>query len=906
VAAAVFLISIGSPLLGVRVFHGTDLLLDRAPWRTTHPDVLRASNRMLDDTVSTYMPLRAEVRRRLREDDFPTWTSLPGGGQPLGSVPLDGTLGPLTLPYLVLPLWYAPGLAKLLEMAVAMTFTALFLRRLHLERAPALLGGFIYAMSGFQVVWTNWPPSHVGALVPAVLWATERAIQEQTVRSGVLVTVTVAAIVFQGFPSVAGYALVAATAFALTRLIVMRNVPVRRRVGVIALLAGAVGLGLGLTALQTMPLARRAAILDLGYRVQAPDQHLPPIAAATLAVPDAMGSPVDDTYFGPLNYVEVQSFIGASSLVMVAAAAAWPARRVVRGARGFLWTGAALTSVVLYLGGPLLVALQTSSLFRLNFMPRVRSVLGLLLAGLAALGLQSLMDLPGRGRGRWRAVAVWAGAAVLSGLGLVALWRTADGAGQVELVARQTVLPAAIGAGAVATVWLSRRIRPPGIPLAAVVVPPLFAAEALAFALPFWPRVDRDLFYPRTAAHAELQGRLGGDRLVGAGGALYPGTTTFYGIRSLSTNHPLPQIRAWEDLIRVADPEAFARSPVSPSLEPRKAVAASPVLDRLAVRYFVTPPTRVFGRRVPVPALGADVIGPGRSVRTVVPGGPIRGIVVRLSGAAGLGPESRVMAELRDDRGEVVGRGSQFVFSRNVPGDLQVPVVEPRCSGVACPSRYTLDLQMAGPGRVVLDASDSSSAPLSVIVPGDDGLRVDVVENVVGYRRLHALPRIRWAARARVILDADARIEVLAEGASPEEVILSRAGPAGSGLPADLDVQEDGGDTILVMVDAAGPGYLVVADPLLPGWEASVDGSPASLRAADHGVAAVLVPEGEHHIELRHDPPGWRLGIAISAVSALILVLATVISLVRRKPSTGPAPRAMLSGAMTFRDRARD
>jgi hypothetical protein len=262
-----------------------------------------------------------------------------------------------------------------------------------------------------------------------------------------------------------------------------------------------------------------------------------------------------------------------------------------------------------------------------------------------------------------------------------------------------------------------------------------------------------------------------------------------------------------------------------------------------------------------------------------------------------------MVAELREDGG-LAGRGSAIIYPERVPGKLQVPVVEPRCEGDGCPDRYTLNLRIEGPGRVTLGGSGPDPGALSLVVAEDDGLRVDVVENVVGYRRLNALPRIRWAGRARVIGEMGERLRALAAGVGSDEVILSRPGPKGAGLPADIRVLEDGGDVLRVAVSAPGAGYLVVADPLLPGWVASVDRRPAALRAADHGVAAVFVPAGAHQVVLRHDPPGWRTGLAVSALSAAILLVAVAFVLVRRRASTRATPRAMLSGVMTSRGRA--
>jgi hypothetical protein len=890
VAAAVFVVSIGSPLLGLRVFHGTDLLLDRTPWRTTPPGTAQATNPNVQDTVSTFMPLHAEVRRRLAQGDLPLWTPLPGGGLPLGAVPDEGTFGPLNLPYRILPLWYAPGLAKLLELVAASGFTFLFLRRLGLAREPAVLGGLIYSMSGFQVVWTNWPQAHVGALIPAVFWIVERAIQERHVRAALLIAPAVAALVLEGFPSVAGYALVAAAIYAAVRLGASDlGWPARLRLG--ALLGLAALLGLGLTAFQLLPLAERAAQLDLSYRVQGPGSHLPPATALTLGVPGMFGSPVDGTYFGPLNYVEIQGFVGASTLILVASAAAWPGS-TVRGSAPFLWGASVVCVVLLYVGGPLLAAVQASDLFRLNFVTRLRSVLGFLLASLAAVGLQALLHRrPGNGARPW---LVWSAAALVGGAALLAVWRVGAQAGREAFVLRQAVLPAVAASVTAVCAWAARR-RPVGRTVAGWAIPVVFAAEAMVFAVPFWPRVPRDVFYPRTRAHDVVQARLGPNRLVGAGGAMYPGTTTYYGLRSLTSNNTLPQLPAWEGLVRTVDPGAFQRSPVYPGIAPRHEVATSPVLDRLAVRYFFTPPTvRAFGRRVEVDGPGGDPVGlgGGRVISASVPGAPLRAVLVEVRAARGLGRGSRLTAEiLRGD--SLVARGYQLLYSDQVPGEVQIPVVQPCTS--ACPRRFVVRVRLEGPGEATLAGAAAGGFARSVIAAGDDGLRLDMVENVVGYRRTAALPRIRWAGEATVVEDPAERIRVLVEGPPPGEVLLSEPGPRGSGEPATIVVAEDSGDRIDVRVSTEGKGYLVVADPLQHGWVAEVDGSPVALRGADHGVVAVLVSPGRHRVVLRYDPPGWRTGLLISGISLTTLVSLVLWGRSRTRPrGSGPSGREML------------
>jgi hypothetical protein len=58
-------------------------------------------------------------------------------------------------------------------------------------------------------------------------------------------------------------------------------------------------------------------------------------------------------------------------------------------------------------------------------------------------------------------------------------------------------------------------------------------------------------------------------------------------------------------------------------------------------------------------------------------------------------------------------------------------------------------------------------------------------------------------------------------------------------------------------VRSDGPCLLVVARPWVPGWRARVDGEPAPLARANLAGLGVVVPSGQHQVELRYNPWSW-------------------------------------------------
>ncbi len=70
----------------------------------------------------------------------------------------------------------------------------------------------------------------------------------------------------------------------------------------------------------------------------------------------------------------------------------------------------------------------------------------------------------------------------------------------------------------------------------------------------------------------------------------------------------------------------------------------------------------------------------------------------------------------------------------------------------------------------------------------------------------------------------------------------------------------------------------MLADTLLPGWTATVDGEQAPILTADFAFRAVRLPPGEHEVAFRYAAPGLRAG----AIASLVGLLAAAILLWRR------------------------
>jgi Bacterial membrane protein YfhO len=896
-AAAFVLIGIGLPLVGHGSFSGADLLLAREPWKSTAPTGYSAQIASVSDTIDSVLATHHFYKEQIDAGNVPVWNPLAAGGSPLGTGISYAVFTPVNLPYLILPTWLAPAWSKLLELAVAIAGSFLFLRRLRMTRPAALVGGVLFASSGFMVTWTNWPQTQVAAFIPALFWAAERFAQRRDARSAVPIALVVGALLLGGFPAVTGYALYAAAPYLVLRLLQLTGRDPLRLLAALVKAGVALGLGVGLVAISLLPFLSTLNQLDyLEARAQTPDIKLSPLMLLTTGVWRAFGTVTGDGYWGPSTQIEGLSFIGAGALVLIGfGVLRRPAEVIPSGVRVYFIVATALTVVLGYVGGPVLELAQKFPVFSNNPVYRIRSVLGFFLAVLAAYGYDALVrtarrrveegKAPLRESVRLRAgieAVGWGVAAVLAVLAAQRLFGIGASVGKLPYVHRQVfwaAVPAAavFAAGMVATA-LRRRSADGARGAGALhtgalaLIPLVVVAESLSLVLAFWPRIPRSDFYPETQAHVFLQDNLGHERYAAKDLTLFTGTNTYYGLRN-TTGHSFTEPE-WKELLLTADPKSFASptfSTFSRNITP--AVVRSPLLDLMSVKYFAMAPSDpVIGTASTAgPAGTGGELRPGATVRVPLGRGPLRGVGPVVGAATRpADPFASLQVRVTDAAGTTLASSSRRLYASVRPGPFVVPV-----AGDGLPTDRPLFAELTLRSDAPLPVAGSDARPQVQLVrpAAGDGLRLRFTDGAAIYERTTVYPRFRWADHTQVIADKTRRLTVLANIRDPGRVVLDSPGPAADGKPATVDVRTDGTDGSTVEVDATGAGYLVVADAEQTGWQATVDGRPVDLVKADHALVAVPVPTGRHEVALHATVPGRSRGTVVSAASVVGLGL---------------------------------
>jgi uncharacterized membrane protein YfhO len=97
--------------------------------------------------------------------------------------------------------------------------------------------------------------------------------------------------------------------------------------------------------------------------------------------------------------------------------------------------------------------------------------------------------------------------------------------------------------------------------------------------------------------------------------------------------------------------------------------------------------------------------------------------------------------------------------------------------------------------------------------------------------------------------------------------------PAPNGAAESATVIRYKPNEVVVRVEASTPAMLVLSDSLYPGWQATVNGQPTKVYAADSVLRGVAVPAGRHEVVFRYRPRSLMLGAVLSASGLVVVVL---------------------------------
>ena len=138
-------------------------------------------------------------------------------------------------------------------------------------------------------------------------------------------------------------------------------------------------------------------------------------------------------------------------------------------------------------------------------------------------------------------------------------------------------------------------------------------------------------------------------------------------------------------------------------------------------------------------------------------------------------------------------------------------------------------------------------------------------------------PRAYLAHRVSVASSFESALDgMMASGSVPgEDAFIESASPVAHATGTCRVVRDDPERVELDCASDA-PTYAVLLDTYFPGWNATVNGAPATILRANGGFRAVPVGAGHTRVVMRYEPFGLRAGAVVSLVGVGLVIAGLV------------------------------
>lgn len=837
-----------------------DLIQTIAPWDDLELGPLE--NPLLSDPFYSFYPRRHLLTEAIRSGQVPLWNPYTMTGTPIIANP---NFQPFYLPNWVAALIWPAHRALVwlawLHLILTGGFMYLFLRRHRLHWLAALLGGGIWLLNGYLVVWLENPHRlSTLAWLPGILWAFETAVQKKRVAYAAAGGLFLGLAILGGqmqFIFAFGILLGVYALVRLAQLAYRQRIWPRQAMLYLALI-GLLGLGIG--AVTLLPAAEFAAFSqrtqftpDSIQQTRWPWQQL-----VTLVAPDFYGNPVNESgYWGVSNYAEMTAYFGVAALLM-ALMTPLVARR-----RQFLWAALACTAVSLsiVLGTPLVRLLFLFPGAQFISLTRTLFLLPLCGAWLAALSLDGLLHAPQRQR--WPLIV---GLAIITAVVAITTWsievRTATSA---DLIRSGILLAVASGL----LLLFSRKPH-----LSATLLLLVIFVDLWQWGWDFNPVTPITYLYPKNDVVDFLQQDealyrvlpLQSEKVV-----FGPNVLSVFGMQTLGGYTPLIQERYYQFYKSISDQVDIEW--MRPNQNMLVMSEFNPEVSLLNVKYIlsakplpieIVPQVAEQGCETAVP-LNGNVL-----TQSFVADPGLNRIDVLLAPRAETEPTEVAFKLWRGDVG-----GELMADVTLSVGTLSAPTPHPAFfAPVTEAIGQVFVWQVTGDETTAVCQTIDNS--LAFAAYGTTLIDHGEKQGIWVYEIPNVTPRAYMVHHTQVVSGTQQSEQsfqwdetaVLAEPLLEDQQAQLSAQPYHS--QAQVNITDYGFNEVMLEVKTPEPGLLVLSDANYPGWRAKVNGELQEIHLVNGLFRGVFLPAGDHTVVFQFQPATLYWGLGLASISLLI------------------------------------
>lgn len=168
-------------------------------------------------------------------------------------------------------------------------------------------------------------------------------------------------------------------------------------------------------------------------------------------------------------------------------------------------------------------------------------------------------------------------------------------------------------------------------------------------------------------------------------------------------------------------------------------------------------------------------------------------------------------------------------------------------------------------------------------------------EEIKIYENKDVLPRAFVVHEFKVLREKEHILaELTSDGFDPrtrvileEEPLGTLVAPRSSAANSAARILHYTPNKVVIEVDTASDGFLVLGDIYYEGWKAFVDGANEKVYKADYIFRAVEVTRGQHIVDFVFDPLSFRVGLCISVMASTAMCAFVIVGFVSRHRSRG-------------------
>jgi hypothetical protein len=163
----------------------------------------------------------------------------------------------------------------------------------------------------------------------------------------------------------------------------------------------------------------------------------------------------------------------------------------------------------------------------------------------------------------------------------------------------------------------------------------------------------------------------------------------------------------------------------------------------------------------------------------------------------------------------------------------------------------------------------------------------EILPGFLLFENHEALPRFRFVDR--VVEDSKAAVlktiktSMLSNGETfdPRTTALVeedvRLPQIKSSSPASFKLLKDENESIAFTTKSKDTRFFVVSDQFYPGWNCRIDGNPTNIIRTNYCMRGIVVPSGEHNIEMAYKPISFVIGLTITIATVLLNLLLALL-----------------------------